>query len=84
MAAKTVTSSIQSRIRSLLFVYKLELHTKNRQRLFSREKMARNMLNVILIEKVWDDSPETFCEAEASNRFTFRLEISALPCYPDN
>ena len=36
------------------------------------------------IEKSWDDSPETFCEAEAANRFTFRLEISALPCYPDN
>ena len=36
------------------------------------------------IEKDWDDSPETFCEAEASNRLTLRLEISALPCYPDN
>ena len=29
-------------------------------------------------KKGWDDSPETFCEAEAANRFTFRLEISAL------
>ena len=27
--------------------------------------------------------PQTFYEAEASNRFTFRLEISALPRYPD-
>ena len=33
--------------------------------------------------KRWDDSPETFYEAEASNRLTLRLEISALPRYPE-
>ena len=30
------------------------------------------------LKKDWDDSPETFSEAEAANRLTLQLEISAI------
>ena len=36
------------------------------------------------IEKTMGRSPQTSYKAEASDRLTLRLEISALPRYPDN